>query len=67
MDNLELDFKLTVAQVNMILAHLAKGAYADVADLITHLHTQAKPQVEAAVSQAPASVAAQDAETSSVD
>jgi hypothetical protein len=67
MDNLELNLKLTVAHINTILAHLAKGAYADVADLITHLHTQAKPQVEAATSQAPASVAAQDAETSSVN
>jgi len=63
MDNLELNLKLTVAHINTILAHLAKGAYADVADLITHLHTQAKPQVEAA-SQASAPVAPPERETS---
>jgi len=63
MDNLELNLKLTVAHINTILAHLAKGMYADVADLITHLHTQAKPQVEAA-SQAPAPVASSEQEAS---
>jgi hypothetical protein len=51
MENLELNLKLTVAHINLVLAHLAKGAYADVADLITLLHGQAKPQIEA--SQAP--------------
>lgn len=53
MENLELDFKLTVAHVNAILKHLAKGAYEEVADLISHIHATAKPQVEAAGS-APA-------------
>ena len=48
MDNLELELKLTVAHVNAILKHLARGAYEEVADLVALLHSQAKPQVEAA-------------------
>jgi len=48
MENLELDLKLTVAHVNTVLKHLGAGVYAEVADLITLLHGQAKPQVEAA-------------------
>lgn len=63
MNDLELELKLTVAHVNTILAHLAKGAYADVVDLINHLHAQAKPQVEAS-SQASAPVAPPEQETS---
>jgi len=54
MDNLELDLKLTVAHINTVLKHLAAGAYAEVADLIALLHGQAKPQIEAAASAAPA-------------
>lgn len=46
MDNLELELKLTVAHVNTLLKHLANGVYAEVAELIALLHTQAKPQVE---------------------
>lgn len=48
MDSIELELKLTVAQINVVLKHLAKGAYEEVADLITLLHSQAKPQVETA-------------------
>lgn len=54
MDNVELTIKLTVAQVNIILASLAKGSYADVAEVIGVLHGQAKPQVDAALAQANA-------------
>ena len=50
MDNLELDLKLSVAHVNTVLRHLGAGVYAEVADLITLLHGQAKPQIEAAAS-----------------
>jgi uncharacterized protein (DUF302 family) len=46
MENLELDFKLTVAHVNTVLKHLGAGVYSEVADLITLLHGQAKPQIE---------------------
>ena len=46
MDNLELDLKLTVAHVNTVLKHLGAGVYAEVADLISLLHGQAKPQIE---------------------
>jgi hypothetical protein len=48
MEKLELELKLTIAHVNLILKHLSQGAYAEVSDLITLLHGQAKPQVEAA-------------------
>ncbi len=54
MDNIELELKLTVAHVNAILRHLAKGAYEEVADLVALLHSQAKPQVEAATAEKPA-------------
>jgi len=54
MDNLELDLKLTVAHINTVLKHLAAGAYSEVADVIALLHSQAKPQVEAATTAAPA-------------
>lgn len=48
MENLELEVKLTVAQINVILKHLGAGAYAEVADLVTSLHAQARPQLEQA-------------------
>jgi hypothetical protein len=54
MDNLELELKLTVAHVNAILKHLAKGAYEEVSEVIAALHSQAKPQVEAATVAKPA-------------
>ena len=60
MDNLELELKLTVAHVNTVLKHLGAGVYAEVADLISLLHGQAKPQVEAAAA-APAPVVAEPA------
>ena len=59
MDNIELELKLTVAHVNAILKHLAKGAYEEVADLVALLHSQAKPQVEAATALKPAEPAAE--------
>lgn len=51
MDNLELELKLTVAHVNTVLKHLANGVYAEVAELIALLHTQAKPQVDSTASE----------------
>ena len=48
MDKVEIDLKLTVGQVNNVLAHLARGAYGDVADLVTEIRRQATPQVEKA-------------------
>lgn len=48
MENLELELKLTVAHVNAILKHLANGVYAEVADVIAHLHSQSVPQIQAA-------------------
>ena len=54
MENLELELKLTVAHVNAILQHLSKGVYSEVADLISHLHSQSVPQVQAAAAAAPA-------------
>jgi hypothetical protein len=54
MENIELELKLTVAHVNMVLKHLAKGAYEEVSDLIQLLHGQSAPQVQAAVINATA-------------
>ena len=54
MENLELSLKLTIAQVNVILKNLANGPYTEVADVITLLHSQAKPQVEASNNTSPA-------------
>ncbi len=54
MDNIEVELKLTVAHVNAILRHLAKGAYEEVVDIVALLHSQAKPQVEAATVAKPA-------------
>ena len=54
MDNLELELKVTVAQINTILKYLSQGVYAEVSDLIALLHGQAKPQVEAAAATEPA-------------
>jgi hypothetical protein len=52
MDNLELELKLTVAHVNTVLKHLSAGVYSEVADLISLLHGQAKPQIEATATDA---------------
>lgn len=49
MDKVEINLTLTVAQVNNVLAHLARGAYGDVADLVAEIRKQAAPQVEKAV------------------
>ena len=59
MENLELEFKLTVAHVNTILKHLGAGV-AELNDLIQFLHGQAKPQIEAAVPPAPVEAASEE-------
>jgi hypothetical protein len=62
MENLELNFKLTVDHVNTVLKHLGTGVYSEVADLINLLHGQAKPQIEAANTPAPVAPEAPAAE-----
>jgi hypothetical protein len=62
MENLELNFKLTVDHVNTVLKHLGAGVYGEVADLINLLHGQAKPQIEAANTPAPVAPEAPAAE-----
>jgi hypothetical protein len=52
MENLELEFKLTINHVNTILKHLGSGVYAEVSDIINLLHGQAKPQIETAAASA---------------
>lgn len=54
MDNIKINLELSVAHVNMILKHLAKGAYEEVSDVIAAIHSQGKPQVESAQAAAPA-------------
>ena len=63
LEKIEVDLKLTVAHVNTILAHLAKGVYSEVVDLISHLRSQALPQVAAAAPVAPTEPAAPVAPT----
>lgn len=45
MDNTEVNLRLTVAQVNMILKHLGNGSYVDVVDIINEIRLQAVPQI----------------------
>jgi len=44
----ELNLVLTVDQINVILLHLAKGTYNDVADIISEIHVQSKRQLDQA-------------------
>jgi ribosomal protein L12E/L44/L45/RPP1/RPP2 len=53
MNNFILKLELSVDHANTILQHLAKGAYADVKEIIEMIHGQAAPQV-AAAAQPPA-------------
>ncbi len=46
MENLVLDIKLNVNQVNIILAHLGKGAFETVSDVIAEIQRQCTPQVD---------------------
>jgi hypothetical protein len=50
----DLELKLTIDQVNVILVHLAKGAYNDVADIITEIHKQSREQLSQASGSANA-------------
>lgn len=47
MENFVVDLKLSVAQVNMILAHLAKGSFESVSEVIAEIQRQGTPQVDA--------------------
>lgn len=51
MENVTVNITLTVAQVNVILNALGKGAYAEVAELIGLIKAQAQPQVDAWVAE----------------
>ena len=62
MENFELELKLTVAHVDAILKHLAKGTYEEVAHVIALLHGQAQPQIQAAAVATPSVPADQPAE-----
>ena len=54
MDNLPIDLKLTVAQINVILNSLARGAYIEVQPIVDEIRAQAAPQLANAQMQ-PAS------------
>jgi hypothetical protein len=45
MDNAVIDLKLTVAQINVILNHLARGAYVEVQPIVDEIRAQAAPQL----------------------
>ena len=53
MDEVTVEIKLTVAQVNVILNHLGRGVYNDVVGVIDLIRGQAVPQLASA--QTPAS------------
>jgi exonuclease VII small subunit len=48
MDNLKLNFELTLAEVNVILAGLGKLPLEAVLTVYENLKTQAQPQIQAA-------------------
>ena len=45
MDNAVIDLKLTVAQINVILNALARGAYIEVQPIVDEIRNQAAPQL----------------------
>ena len=47
MDNLILDLRLPVKHVNVILAHLGKGSFETVNEVIAEIQKQGTPQVDA--------------------
>jgi len=47
MEDLIVELKLTVRQVNVILAHLVKGSFENVSELIMEIQQQGVPQVDA--------------------
>lgn len=53
MENMTIDLKLTVAQINVILGHLGRGAYLEVQPVVDEIRNQAAPQLASA--QQPAS------------
>lgn len=53
MENMTIDLKLTVAQINVILGHLGRGAYLEVQPVVDEIRNQAAPQLASA--QPPAS------------
>jgi len=54
MDNVQIDLKLNLQQVNAILVLVSRGPYSEVADLIAEIRKQVQPQFEAAQATAPA-------------
>lgn len=48
MDEVTIEIKLTVAQVNVILNHLGRGVYNDVFAVIDSIRNQAVPQLTSA-------------------
>jgi len=51
MENLVLELKLTVAQVNIILGHLGRGSYVEVQPVVDEIRNQAAPQLSIAQQQ----------------
>lgn len=51
MDNMVLELKLTVAQINVILSHLGRGSYIEVQPVVDEIRAQAAPQLANAPQQ----------------
>lgn len=45
MDNMIIELKLTVAQINVILNHLGRGSYVEVQPIVDDIRAQAIPQL----------------------
>lgn len=45
MDNMLIELKLSVAQINVILNHLGRGAYIEVQPIVDEIRAQATPQL----------------------
>ena len=57
-----INLNLEIAEIEAILNHLGRAAYADVAGLIAKLHGQAVPQVQAIKAKAEEDAAKAEAE-----
>lgn len=42
-----INLSLTVEEINIALSHMGEGKYKEVAPIISKIHLQAKPQLEA--------------------
>lgn len=44
--DIEFSFRLSVAETNVVLEHLGRGAFADVAPVVSRIYAQIGPQID---------------------